>query len=138
MALEDPPRPAPAWYADPEHPDSERYWDGTIWSEHRRPAQAAAAVPQAGNGFAVTALVCGIVGVVLGVLPFFVGWILGIIAIVFGVLGRKRAVANPAIGRGGMATAGIVLGIIAIVATILWVILFAAVLDTSGSYYYDY
>ena len=80
---------------------------------------------------------CGIVGVVLGVFPFFVGWVLGIIAIVFGVLARKRADADPAVGRRGMATAGIVLGIIAIVATIVWIILFAAVIDSTNSVFDD-
>lgn len=98
--------PAPGWYADPEHAGSERYWDGHRWAEQRRPAPAADVVGAgAGNGFAVTSLVCGIVGTVLGVLPFFVGWILGIIAIV---------------------------------ATILWIVLPAAVIDTSSDYNYEF
>jgi len=25
------------WYADPEQPGSQRYWDGTAWTEHRSP-----------------------------------------------------------------------------------------------------
>jgi hypothetical protein len=64
---------------------------------------------------------------------FFVGWILGIIAIVFGVLGRKRAAADPVRGRGGMATAGFILGIVAVVLSILYFILVVAVLDTTFS-----
>ena len=127
----------PGWYVDPEHPGSERYWDGQRWTDQRRPAQARAAPSASSNGFAVTALVCGIVGAVLGVLPFFVGWILGIIAIVFGVLARKRAEADPAIGRKGMATAGIVLGIIAIVASIVWVLIFALLVDTTSTFVND-
>jgi Domain of unknown function (DUF4352)/Protein of unknown function (DUF2510) len=29
-----PPTPA-GWYPDPEHPGSQRYWDGSVWTEHR-------------------------------------------------------------------------------------------------------
>lgn len=28
----------PGWYDDPEHPGHLRYWDGTRWTEDRRPA----------------------------------------------------------------------------------------------------
>jgi lysylphosphatidylglycerol synthetase-like protein (DUF2156 family) len=134
MDLEKSAAPAPGWYVDPEHPDSERYWDGSAWTDQRRSAQVSSGSSAPSNGFAVTALVCGIVGIVLGVLPFtfFVAWILGIIAIVFGVLARKRFDAEPAIGRKGMATAGLILGILTIVACAIWVILFIAVIDGSS------
>lgn len=73
----------------------------------------------------------------LGVLPFFwIAWILGIIAIVFGVLARNRFGADPAIGRKGMATAGLVLGILTIVACIIWVLVIAFVIDTTGDFWY--
>lgn len=26
------------WYADPEHVGQQRYWDGSVWTEHRAPA----------------------------------------------------------------------------------------------------
>jgi len=65
-----------------------------------------------------------------------VAWILGIIAIVFAVLARKRADAEPAVGRKGMATAGLVLGIITIVACIVWALLIAFVIDFGGDFYY--
>jgi hypothetical protein len=29
-------RPPPGWYRDPSAPHSERWWDGTVWTEHRR------------------------------------------------------------------------------------------------------
>lgn len=29
------------WYDDPERPGSKRWWDGTAWTEHRQPAEAA-------------------------------------------------------------------------------------------------
>jgi hypothetical protein len=28
--------PPPGWYRDPSHPQLERWWDGTAWTEHRR------------------------------------------------------------------------------------------------------
>ncbi|MEX0836075.1 MAG: CD225/dispanin family protein [Nitriliruptor sp.] len=34
--------PVPGWYADPEQPGGERYWDGSSWTPHRRPSAAAA------------------------------------------------------------------------------------------------
>ena len=61
------------------------------------------------NGKSVASLVLGIIGVVVG---FFGGWawigaILGIIGLILGVMGKKEAPSS-------MATAGIVLSIIAI------------------------
>lgn len=60
------------------------------------------------NGSGVGSLVCGIVGVLTGWL-FGLGAILGIIAIVLSAQSKK------AVGNNGMATAGLVLGIIAVV-----------------------
>jgi len=122
------PVPVPGWYADPEHAGSERYWDGNGWSDQRRPAPYSGGgpgvPPPPTNGFAVAGLTCGIVGVVLALTPFtfFVAWILAIPGIVFGILGRKRVDANPSLGRKGLATAGLILGIITIVLTILWAV----------------
>ena len=66
--------------------------------------------PKQSNGFAVGSLVCGIVSLVMtfftaAYYPLFVGVVLGIIAIVLAVLAKKK-------GPSGMATAGLVLGII--------------------------
>ncbi|MGN0171880.1 MAG: DUF4190 domain-containing protein [Acutalibacteraceae bacterium] len=66
----------------------------------------------------IAALVCGLVSVVLSLLSGFVGlwvWVgvaLGIVAIVMGVKGRKKVDENDTTG---MATAGLVLGIIGVV-----------------------
>lgn len=61
------------------------------------------------NGMGVASLVLGILAVLSGFLV--VGGLLGILAIVFGVVGRGRAKRGEA-DNGGLAIAGIVLGII--------------------------
>jgi hypothetical protein len=68
-------------------------------------------VAQPRSGFGVTALVLGIIGLVFSWVPVF-GLLLGILAVVFGVLGYIRA-------RGGMAIAGAVLGSITVVIGII-------------------
>lgn len=43
--------PPPGWYADPQTPGTQRYWDGTTWTEHVHPpagAQAGPGVPPPG------------------------------------------------------------------------------------------
>ena len=60
-----------------------------------------------GNGFSIASLVLGILGL------FRYGWLLGPLAIIFGIIGLNRE------GR-GMAIAGLILGIIDL---ILWVLL---------------
>ena len=134
MDLEKSSAPVPGWYADPEFPGSDRYWDGSAWSDQRRPSQApGAGAPPSSNGFAITSLVCGIVGVVLVVV--LIGALLGIVAIVFGVLARNRAAREPGGGRSGMATAGLVLGIVAVVLTIAYVVVAAIVVDTTVTFF---
>lgn len=80
-------------------------------------------VQRAGNGFAVTALVLGVIGAIVGLVPiFFIGaWLLGVLAIIFGFVGRSRAKRDPNAGRAGMALAGIILGVIAIILGIVGV-----------------
>jgi len=118
----------PGWYSDPEQPGQQRYWDGGRWTEERRSADASGQPPppgqqqqpiyveRVGNGFAVVALVCGIIGAVLGLIPilFFLAWALGLVALVFGILGWRRTRRDPAVGRKGMSIAGTILGIIAL------------------------
>ncbi|MCG7342651.1 DUF4190 domain-containing protein [Sporosarcina sp. ACRSL] len=57
------------------------------------------------NGMAVSSLVLGILGVVLNLIPLL-PYLLGILAIVFGVSGNKQQIGK------GMAMAGIILGAI--------------------------
>src|SRR3954467_8934699 len=62
------------------------------------------------NGAGTAALVLGILAL-LGSFTVFGGIVLGIVAIVLGVIGRRRAARGEATNRGS-ATAGLVLGII--------------------------
>jgi hypothetical protein len=60
-------------------------------------------------------MVCGIVGLVLCFTVFF-GLVLGVLALVFGLIGRGRAKRGEATNR-GQSTAGVILGSIALVGT---------------------
>ena len=66
----------------------------------------------AANGMAIAGLVCGIVGL------FVFAVVLGVLAIVFGAIGRSRARAGA--GGATMATWAIGLGVVDIV---LWIVL---------------
>lgn len=63
-----------------------------------------------GKNFSIAALICGILGIVGSFIPVvcYFTLVLAILGIVFGVIGRKRAQPNER----GLATAGLVLGII--------------------------
>ncbi|MBQ0987242.1 DUF4190 and DUF4352 domain-containing protein [Streptomyces sp. F63] len=67
------------------------------------------------NGLGIAALVLGLVGLVMGVIPFmfWLGAILGVIALVLGLTGRGKAKRGEATNK-GMATAGAVLGPVAV------------------------
>lgn len=84
------------------------------------------------NGMAVAALVLGIIGLVL----FFTIWggiLLGILAIVFGALGRSKA--KEGAPNRGLATAGFVLGIVAFISSLLFLALILSV--ASAEYRFD-
>lgn len=72
-----------------------------------------APLPSPSNGFGVAALVLGILSV-LGVVTVVLGLLLGVLAVVFGALGRGRARRGEAT-NGGAALAGIITGAVAIV-----------------------
>jgi hypothetical protein len=77
-----------------------------VTAEHSSPSTT-----QSGNGLAIAALVTGIVGVVFAFLLPIVGLVLGIVSTVLGAVARRST-------RSGKATAGLVLGIAAIVVSI--------------------
>ncbi|GAA2102393.1 DUF2510 domain-containing protein [Streptomyces albiaxialis] len=71
----------PGWYPDPgqipDHPPQERWWDGSAWTENRRPAAGFPPVPppppgRAGRG----PLIAGLVGAVVLVAALAVGAVL--------------------------------------------------------------
>ena len=87
------------------------------------PQQVPPTYPQnapANNNMPVIALVCGILGLVGAWIPVvqYFTTILSILGIVFGVKGRKTA---PE-GKTGMATAGMVLGIISLALSVVAII----------------
>lgn len=76
--------------------------------------------PTARNGFGVTALVTGIVGIMLAWIPIigFLGFVLGAIAIVFGGLAVYRAHKDQVSSK-GLAYSGLILGIISFIVSIV-------------------
>jgi hypothetical protein len=112
------PAAAPGWYADPHHPGMKRYWDGTTWTEHRRPNAAPVVLVQApGNGAAIAALVLGICGFFLMGIPFFIGLFIGgpldLLAIIFGIIGFVK---SQQVGRGlAPALIAMILAVISII-----------------------
>lgn len=80
--------------------------------------------PPARNGFGVASLVLGVIGLVTSL--FVLGIVPGVLAIVFGALGRGRAARREA-SNGGMAVAGIVLGVLAVIASIVFIAVYVYV-----------
>lgn len=68
------------------------------------------------NGFGIAALVLGILAV-LSAITIVGGIVLGLLAIVFGILGRGRASRGEA-NNGGTAIAGLVLGVLGLLGSI--------------------
>jgi hypothetical protein len=109
----------PGWYAEPGT-GRQRYWNGHAWAEYAPPASAPAS--RGTNGMAVAALVLGLLW----------GYGIGsVLAIIFGAIGRKQTAERGQGGR-GLATAGLVLGIIGVV--IVALIILAAASTTSTGY----
>jgi len=94
--------------------------------EFSPPIQTQPTPPPANSGgnLAVAALVCGILGLVGSFIPVvqYFTLVLAILGIVFGVKARKTAPQD----KRGMATAGMILGIISVGLTILAIICVAA------------
>ena len=82
-----------------------------------QPATPVATEPKPKNGKAIAALVCGILAVI-NAGTVVLGIILGIIAIIFGVLARKNS-------KSGMALGGLICGIVGIVLSFIVIIVLA-------------
>ncbi|MDQ0793693.1 DUF4190 domain-containing protein [Streptomyces sp. B1I3] len=93
--------------------------------------------PAPANGLGIAAMVLGIIAVV-GFCMWGFGIILGILALIFGIIGRGRAKRGEAT-NGGMALAGIILGSVSIVISAIFLgFLIWAVANDDGSSDYDY
>ncbi|GAB3645065.1 DUF4190 domain-containing protein [Glycomyces tarimensis] len=78
------------------------------------------------NGMGTSGLVLGIIGVVGGLFIPCIGWILGILAVIFGALGFSRANKGEATNKNA-ALWGLILGIVAIVVATLAVFIWSDV-----------
>ena len=69
-------------------------------------------VTKKSNPFSIVAIVCGILATIGAFIPYttYVAWIIGVLGIVFGALGMKKA--NETNTGHGLSVAGLVLGII--------------------------
>jgi hypothetical protein len=103
----------PGWYADPTRPGTMRWWDGVRWTEQYAPGPAPVYGTET-DGYAIAALICGVLGVPIA-------------PIILGVVARNRIAESGGRKDGnGLAIAGIVLGIIQIVIFAIVVIIFIA------------
>lgn len=86
MVTPDPPQTPPAgWFPDPEQPGTQRYWDGSQWTEQRAPA-GPTVEPDKGAGALV------VVGYITAFLLPIIGFILGLILLVRRQTGHGLAV----------------------------------------------
>ena len=119
--------PAPGWYPAPHANGEQRYWDGSQWQEPTAPtppatgdvAPGSPAPAQAPKALALSALIVGIVAFLTGLLPV-VGAIIGAVAIILGIVALVKKQSK------GLSITGIVLGSIAMIASIAMTIGFTA------------
>ena len=73
------------------------------------------------DGLAIASLICGIVGIVC----FCLGVILGPTAAIMGFISRQRIVSSGGtLGGGGLAIAGLILGVVAFFGSVAWLLFF--------------
>ena len=107
------------WYPDPNDPYTQRYWDGTQWTENRSPIAAVQQKPPT-NGQAIASMVLGIL-VICG--------IGSVLALVFGYQAKREIEASGGTQGGeGMATAGIILGWIGVGLVLLYILVWVVLL----------
>jgi hypothetical protein len=94
------------------------------WGE--RPPPPPPPTPTPSNGFGITALILGIIGVLTGMIPllFWLAAVLGIIALVLGIIGARRAKQGYATNL-RMSVIGAALGGITIVLSFIGILIVA-------------
>jgi hypothetical protein len=90
--------------------------------------QYSAATPPPQNGTGTAALVLGIVGVFFAVLFFPLGFVLAVAGLVFGIVGLRKARRGLATNR-GVALAGTLLSVLALIICIGWGVLVGVLID---------
>jgi hypothetical protein len=98
----------------------ERFYNRPQASDPSAPSRQGAAVQQTGNGLAVAALALGLLAVVFVLVLFLlVALLCAVSALILGIAGRRKAGQIEGAPRKGMATAGIVLGALSVVFSLL-------------------
>ena len=85
------------------------------------------------KGMAIAAIATGITGLILAFIPYIcvMGWILGILAIVFGGIGIAQTNKNPNHEGRALAITGLVTGILSFIAPFISTfIIYAAILSS--------
>ncbi|MFD7894365.1 DUF4352 domain-containing protein [Streptomyces sp. NPDC059743] len=95
--------------SSPQYPQSSPYPQAPVPPGHGAPMAAR-------NGLGIASLVLGIIGAVSGLIPFlfWLAGVLGLIGLILGLAGRGRAGRGEATNK-GVATSGVVLGLLALV-----------------------
>ena len=81
-----------------------------------------------GNGLALTAMITGIIGLILAFIPLigFLSWIICPIAAILGFIALGKSTGK------GMAITGIITGILGVLVCIAWITIFAAIGSAAG------
>lgn len=120
---------AAGWYPDPTTGQA-RYWDGTAWTNAYQPVASPPNPPRPTSGFAISGLVVSILAFLFGFTGIFaipaaaIGLILSILGIgVTGATDKKS-------GRGAAIT-GLILAIIALIASCIFFFVYLTLPSTS-------
>src|SRR5947209_1955294 len=116
-------QPQQPQYPQHQYPQQSQYPQQPYPQQYQQPYPQYGVVQQS-NGAAVAGGVLGIIALVLAFIPFidFIAIVMGVLALVFGIVGNNRARQLGGNGR-GMALTGIICGIIAVVLSALFLIL---------------
>ena len=126
------PPPPPPGGGYPNEQQGQQAYGQPQYGQPQYAQQQYGGAPPQGNGLAVAALVLGILGVILAFIPLLgvvAGVLFGLPAVICGGLGLSKA-KQPGRGGKGMAIAGLVLGVIAIILGILQATLWGAAVNT--------